>query len=86
MAAKSYKQLYEELKAQQSQTITEEEIFALKAVAYGCNTNHKLQSAYGSVKYLDRETDKTVTFEKALITVYKLIDRLKGESDGNKNM
>lgn len=92
MAAKSYKQLYEELKAQleaqpqsqsqeQSQPITEEEIFALKAVAHGCNTNRNLSSVYGS-KFLERSTNKTVSFKDALITVYKLIERLKGENDG----
>ena len=80
MATKSYKQLYEELKAQQAQPtqqITEEELFALKAVAYGCNTNHKLQIINGDAKFLERgEADKTVSFKDALITVYKLIERL----------
>lgn len=78
MATKSYKQLYEELKAQleaQSKTLTEEEIFALKAVAHGCNTNRNLQSVYGST-FLERSTNKTMSFENALITVYKLIERL----------
>ena len=64
MANKSYKQLYEELKAQQTPTISEEEMFALKAVAYGCNTNKALSGVAG---YTD-----------ALITVYKLIERLEG--------
>lgn len=64
----------------QSNPITEEELFALRAVAYGCNTNRKLQSAYGA-SFLDRETNKTVSFEKALVTVYNLIERLKGEDD-----
>jgi hypothetical protein len=67
--AKSYKQLYEEAK------ITDEEIFALKAVAYGCNTNRRLQPAYGAA-FLDGDTKQTVKFEDALITVYKLIERL----------
>ena len=57
MAAKSYKQLYEESK------VTEDELFALEAVAYGCNTNKKLQTINGSAKFLDRKTDKTVSFE-----------------------
>lgn len=76
MAGKSYKQLYEELKAQQEQTITDEEIFALKAVAYGCNTNRKLQSINGSAIFLERETNKTLKFDEALVTVYRLIERL----------
>lgn len=78
MAAKSYKQLYEELKAQleaQPKTITEEEIFALKAVAHGCNTNRNLNSVYGSI-FLERSTNKTMSFKDALITVYRLIERL----------
>lgn len=90
MAGKSYKQLYEELKAQletqpqsqeQSQTITEKELFALRAVAYGCNTNRQLQSGFGDVKFLDGDTNKTVTFKEALTTVYELIKRLEGESN-----
>ena len=82
MAAKSYKQLYEELKAQlevqpqsQSRPISEEEIFALKAVAHGCNTNRNLNSVYGST-FLERSTNKTMSFKDALITVYRLIERL----------
>lgn len=101
MAAKSYKQLYEETKRmlniyqdevvpklraqlealpqsqsqEQSQPITEEEIFALKAVAHGCNTNRNLNSVYGST-FLEIKTNKTVSFKDALITVYKLIERL----------
>lgn len=74
--AKSYKQLYEELKAQQPQILTEEEIFALKAVAHGCNTNRLLRSTLGDVKYLEGKTQKTVTYKDALITVYELIERL----------
>ena len=67
--------LREQLEAQ-PQTITEEEIFALKAVAFGCNTNRKLQSINGSATFLERETNKTVSFEEALVTVYRLIERL----------
>ena len=59
---------------EQSKTLTEEEIFALKAVAHGCNTNRNLQSVYGST-FLERSTNKTMSFEGALITVYKLIER-----------
>ena len=71
--------LREQLEAQpqpQSTPITEEEIFALKAVAYGCNTNRKLQSVNGSAKFLEIETNKTVKFEEALVAVYRLIERL----------
>lgn len=72
--AKSYKQLYEELK-ERSNPITEDEIFALRAVAYGCNTNKKLHWAYGA-SFLDRDTGKTISFEDALVKVYELIERL----------
>lgn len=75
--AKSYKQLYEELKAQKS-SFTEEELFALEAVAYGCNTNKKLFRG----AFLNAKTNKTVSFEDALVTVYKLIERLKEENNG----
>ena len=75
MATKSYKQLYEEAK------LTEEEIFALRAVAYGCNTNPKLRSGFGDVKFLDGDTNKTVTFKDALVTVYELIKRLEVKND-----
>lgn len=87
MAGKSYKQLYEETKGmldkyqdeivpklrEQAQPLNEEDVFALRAVAYGCNTNPKLQRA----TFLDRNTNKTVSFEDALVTVYKLIERLE---------
>lgn len=59
----------------QSKPITEEEIFALKAVAHGCNTNRNLSSVYGST-FLERSTNKTMSFKDALITVYRLIERL----------
>lgn len=58
--AKSYKQMYEELK------LSELEILALKAVAHGCNTNLFLRSRhFNGVYYVD-----------ALKTVYALIARL----------
>ena len=89
MATKSYKQLYEETKGmlvkyqdeivpklrEQAKPITEKEIFALKAVAYGCNTNPKLQRGYNAT-FFEGETKKTVSFESALLTVYTLIERV----------
>ena len=89
MAGKSYKALYEETKfmldkyqnevvpklREQTRPLTEEEVFALRAVAYGCNTNPKLQRGYGAT-FLDRDTNKTVSFEDALVTVYELIERI----------
>ncbi len=69
--AKSYKQLYEELKAHleaqpQSQPITEEEMLALKAVVYGCNMNTRLQNSFHN----------GMRFEDAIVIVDKLIERL----------
>lgn len=54
--------------------ITDQEIFALRAVAYGCNTNKKLLGGH----FLDRKTNKTISFENALVTVYEMIERMKG--------
>lgn len=66
--------LREQLEAQ-SKPLTEEEIFALRAVAYGCNTNRKLQP--GGIRiFLDTKSGKTVKFKDALIAVYNLIERL----------
>lgn len=87
--AKNYKQQCEELRfmldkyqdevvpklREQTKPITEEEIFALRAVAYGCNTNPKLQRGYNAT-FCDMATNKTVSFEDALKTVYALIERV----------
>lgn len=69
--AKSYKQMYEELK-EQTKPLSEEELLALKAVAYGCNINKKL---FGG-SFLERATQKTIRFDDALEIVYSLIERL----------
>lgn len=86
MAGKSYKQLYEELKLmldkyqdeivpklrEQTRPLTEKEIFALKAVAYGCNINKQLFNG----RFLETSTNKTVRFDEAIETIYALIERL----------
>lgn len=69
--AKSYKQMYEELK-EQTQPLSELEILALKAVAHGCNTNQKLFNAV----FMDSATTEKISFLNALTTVYALIERL----------
>ncbi len=83
---KSYKQLYEETKAmldkyqdevvpnlrEQAQPLTEDEIFALKAVAHGCNINKKL---FGGA-FLEGSTNKVIRFDDALEIVYALIERV----------
>lgn len=58
--AKSYKQIYEEMKP------TEEELLALKAVVYGCNTNSMLRGGLHN----------GMRFEDAIVIVDKLIERL----------
>lgn len=58
---------------QKEQSLTEEEIFALRAVAYGCKTNRKLVCG----EFLDVVADKRMSFEDALVTVYELIERTK---------
>ena len=91
MAGKSYKQLYEETKfmldkyqnevvptlREQTQPITEEELFALKAVAYGCNINKKIFNG----SFLEGATNKTIRFDDALETVYALIERKEKEKE-----
>ena len=64
MANKSYKQLYEELKAER--LISKEELLALTTVAHGCNVNTRLRG----------QTHNGVRYEDALVTTYKLIARL----------
>lgn len=54
------------------QPLTKQEIFALRAVAYGCNSNKKLVCG----EFLDMKTNKTMSFEDALVRVYKLLERL----------
>lgn len=62
----------EKTHSQKVEPLTEQEIFALRAVAYGCNTNKKL--VCGS--FLDMKTNETMSFEDALVIVYKLLERL----------
>ena len=54
--------------------ITDQEIFALHAVAYGCNTNKKIIGGY----FLDRKTNEMISFENALAAVYEMIERMEG--------
>lgn len=54
--------------------LTDQEIFALRAVAYGCNTNKKIIGGH----FLDRKTNKTISFEDAIVSVYGMIERMEG--------
>ncbi len=60
--------------------ITEKDLFALRAVLYGCNTNKKLVGGH----FLDRSTSKTISFEDALVVVYELLERLEGTNEEAK--
>jgi hypothetical protein len=62
------------------QLITDQEIFALRAVAYGCNTNKKIIGGH----FLDRKTNEMIGFENALATVYEMIERMEGEDHERK--
>lgn len=56
--------------------LTENEVLALKAVAYGCNKNKKL---VGST-YIDdikAEHQKSISFYDALIAIYSVIDSIE---------
>ena len=55
--------------------LTEKEVLALKAVAYGCNKNKKLAgSTY--IEDIKAEKSKEITFYDALIAVFSIIDRI----------
>lgn len=61
---------------EQPNTLTDEELLALNAVVYGCNTNRKLVYA----KYMQgvhSENPQTIPFDKAIEIVQKLIIRLE---------
>lgn len=56
--------------------LTEQEVFALRAVTYGCNINRRLADG----EFLDVKTDKTMSFEDALDVMHNVIEReLKGD-------
>jgi hypothetical protein len=56
--------------------LTEQEVFALRAVTYGCNMNRRLAGG----EFLDVKIDKTMSFKDALDVMYNVIEReLKGD-------
>lgn len=62
--------------------LTDKQLLALKAVAYGCNKNKKLVgSSY--VCGINSEKTQDISFYEALAVVYELLDKLEGGSDGN---
>lgn len=56
--------------------LTEKEVLALKAVAYGCNKNKKLVgSTY--IEDIKAENKKSISFYDALIAIYSVIDSIE---------
>ena len=61
--------------------LTEKEVLALKAVAYGCNKNKKLVgSTY--IEDIKAEKPKEISFYDALIAVFSIIDHIEEEQNG----
>lgn len=62
-------------------SLTDKQILALKAVAYGCNKNKRL---VGSSYICDIHSTKTqdISFYEALTLVYEILDKLDGAEDG----
>lgn len=58
--------------------LTEKEILALRAVAYGANTNKKLGVGYLTVYDDDKSVDM-IPFDEAIKTVYALLDKIMEE-------
>lgn len=56
--------------------LTESEILALKAVAYGCNKNKRLDGST-FIEDIHSENLKSISFYDALIAVYEIIDKLE---------
>lgn len=64
-------------------TLTEEQMLALKAVAYGCNKNKKL---IGSTFVSDIHSAKPqeISFYDALMVIYEMIDKLDSDEEQNE--
>lgn len=61
--------------------LTESEVLALKAVAYGCNKNKKLVgSTY--IEDINAEQPKEISFYDALIKIYSVIDHIEEAQNG----
>jgi hypothetical protein len=60
--------------------VTEKQLLALKAVAYGCNKNKRLVGATYVSDIFD-ENPQEISFFDALNIVYEIIDEMDG--DGN---
>ena len=62
-------------------TLTEKEILALRAVAYGANTNKKLVAGFFTVYNDDRSIKEMIPFDEAIETVYALLGKIMEEKE-----
>ncbi len=62
-------------------SLTDKQILALKAVAYGCNKNKRLVGA-SYVSDIHSTKTQDISFYEALTLVYEILDELEGNSDG----
>lgn len=61
--------------------LTEREVLALKAVAYGCNTNKRLKDSL-YIEDIKAEKPKEISFYDALNAVFSIIDHIEEEQNG----
>ena len=61
--------------------LTDKQILALKAVAYGCNKNKRLVGA-SYISEIHSAKTQDISFYEALIVVYELLDKLEGDGNG----
>lgn len=61
--------------------LSDKEILALRAVAYGANTNKKLVAGFFTVYNDDRSVKEMIPFDEAIETVYALLDKIMEVND-----
>ena len=61
--------------------LTDKQILALKAVAYGCNKNKRLVGA-SYVCDIHSSKNQDISFYEALTVVYAILDELEEVADG----
>ena len=61
--------------------LTDKQILALRAVAYGCNKNKRLVGA-SYISDIHSAKTQDISFYEALTVVYEILDELEGAEDG----
>lgn len=56
--------------------ITEKQLLAIRAVAYGCNTNRRLAGA-SFLENAGTDEEKSISFYEAIDVVYDLLETIK---------